>query len=300
MTPDDIKALADALKIASEKGFWEQASFIGVVVSAITSAIALLFIFFQMKGGNDQLRVLNQQVGAMQAANATSVEQLQALTDQLAAMQAANVTGTEELKILRQQLESMQKTNVQTYEQMQVAEDRAAKELAINLMLTWEQRLQFQTQQVARLVEKLDREQCVRLENGQEFYIREDLKDIAELCMPSDLLPLQQDAKGILISGKALIHLRFTTVSYLNLIESILTAWHQNVIDRAVIEDQFAFLRHDGEDVLETFREASGKDYYPSISRFLERLKQLEEERLPRAKDKTPLQAALAPLGPKG
>jgi hypothetical protein len=116
--------------------------------------------------------------------------------------------------------------------------------------------------------------------------------------MPEELLPLKQSERGILIAGKALIHLRFTTVSYLNLIESILTAWHQNIIDRAVIEDQFAFLRHDGEDVLENFRKVSGSDHYPSIARFLERLEdKFQKERVAKAKDQSPLQAALGPKG---
>jgi hypothetical protein len=273
MTSDDIKGLADAIKIATEKGFWEQASFIAVVISAATSAIALWFIRAQMKGGNDQLEVLTKQVNAMQAANAT---------------------GTDELKIFGQQLQEMQATNLAVHQQMAVAEDRAAKELAINLMLTWEQRLQFQTQQVARLVEKLDHDQCKKLENGQAFHIKEEWSDLAELCMLEELLPLKKTEKGVLITGKALIHLRFTTVSYLNLIESVLTAWHQNVIDRDVIEDQFAFLRHDGENVLETFRTVSGIDYYPSITKFLKRLKEREDGSLPQPKDKSPLQNALS------
>jgi hypothetical protein len=298
MTPDDINGLANAIKIATGKGFWEQASFIAVVISAAISAIALWFIRAQMKGGNDQVAALTQQVGAMQAANVTSAEQLKVLTEQVTAMHAANVTGIEELKILEQQLAAMQATNVASYHQMRVAEDRAAKELAINLMLTWEQRLQFQTQTVARLVEKLDRDQCNKIEIGQEFFITEELKNLAELCMPEELLPLKQSEKGVLIAGKALIYLRFTTVSYLNLVESILTAWHQNIIDRAVMEDQFAFLRHDGENILEHFRIISGVDYYPSTSKFLNRLKEIEESRLPVAKEKSPLQAALE--GSKG
>ena len=251
MTPDEIKGLADAIKLATEKGMLEQASFIAVVISAAISAIALWFIRAQMKGGNDQLKILTDQVAAMQEANRA------------------------------------------LHQQMAVAEDRAAKELAISLMLTWEQRLQFQTMQVARLVQKLDHDQCKKLDGGQEFYIKDEWRDLAELCIPEDFLPLKLTDKGILIAGKTLIYLRFATVSYLNLIEAILTSWHQNIIDRDVIEDQFAFLRNDGENVLETFRTISGIDYYPSISEFLRRLKKIEDSSLPRPKDETPLQSAL-------
>ncbi len=63
MTLDEINGLASAIKIATEKGFWEQASFIAVIISAAISAVALWFIRAQMKGGNDQLEVLTEQVG---------------------------------------------------------------------------------------------------------------------------------------------------------------------------------------------------------------------------------------------
>jgi hypothetical protein len=160
MTPDEIKGLADAIKLATEKGMLEQASFIAVVISAAISAIALWFIRAQMKGGNDQLKILTDQVAAMQEANRA------------------------------------------LHQQMEVAEDRAAKELAINLMLTWEQRLQFQTMQVARLVQKLDHDQCKKLDGGQEFYIKDEWRDLAELCIPEDFLPLKLTDKGFSLQEK--------------------------------------------------------------------------------------------------
>src|SRR5271156_2517957 len=187
-------------------------------------------------------------------------------------------SGNDQLGILSNQLRAMHDANQVLHQQMTADHDRAAKELAINLMLTWEKRLQFDTRQVSRLVHRLNEEQCQKLDNLQEFHVSGDLEELVSMCFPPDLQPLIKDVKGILIAGRQLRYLRYTAVAYLNLIESILSAWHQNIVDRKVIEDQFMFLYLEGENALETFRQIGGEDYYPSTMTFLLRLKQIKQE----------------------
>jgi hypothetical protein len=199
--------------------------------------------------------------------------------------------SNQQLTVLSTQLGAMHEANRALHQQMAADHDRKAKELAVNLLITWEQSLHFNTRQVSRLVHRFTEDQCRKLHNIQEFYIDNYLEELATLCFSGDLLPLTKNDKGICISGKLLMHLRFATVSYLNLIESILTAWHQDIVDRTVIEDQFAFLCDSGENALETFRKITG-DYYPSTTTFLLRLKEIQQQRVPPPRATTPLDTA--------
>lgn len=262
MTQAEIDGLAAAIRLATEKNLLEYGSFIAIIVSAVISTVALWFIFRQMLSGNEQLRALRDQLGVMQQANLTEAQELKVFGDQLAEMKDSN-------EALRQQ--------------MAADHDRSARALAITLMLHWQERVQFNTRQVASLVNKFDKPQCQALEHLQEFYVKPEDAPLLALCIPEDFPSLKtDDPKGILLSRSAVMKLRFTATSYLNLVESILTAWHQNIVDRDVIEDQFAFLDEDGENALEEYRKIGGIDFFPSTTLFLDRLRENKRHGLPK------------------
>lgn len=70
--------------------------------------------------------------------------------------------------------------------------------------------------------------------------------------------------------------MRWEIVTYLNSLESILSAWRHNTADKEMIEEQFRYMvsPKDGHYILEKFREAAGGAHtYPSIDQFVSHLK---------------------------
>lgn len=68
------------------------------------------------------------------------------------------------------------------------------------------------------------------------------------------------------------------------MLESVMTAWNLNIVDRQEIEDQFQYLYNPerGWDVLESFREAAGgRNAYPNIEKFIQELKDRRSKERP-------------------
>lgn len=69
--------------------------------------------------------------------------------------------------------------------------------------------------------------------------------------------------------------LRWEIVNYLNHLETILSAWHHNVADKKMIEEQLTYLVYlkDNHYLLESFRRAAGDaESYPCIKAFITHL----------------------------
>lgn len=86
----------------------------------------------------------------------------------------------------------------------------------------------------------------------------------------------QAESGSIQLELSEVTKLRWTIISYLNLLESILVAWHHEIVDKGIIEKQFAYIfsPENGYDGLENFRKAAGgAKSYPVIYKFIEHLK---------------------------
>jgi hypothetical protein len=190
--------------------------------------------------------------------------------------------GDKQLELLGDQLELLRKQIDATIKPAVTAHNQHLQEFAVKMMWEWETRVQFQTRQVSKLIHELEYEQCKRLDNLHDFDIDKEHGELVKLCFPEGY-KLKTDAQGrIAISGDALNRLRFATISYLNILETILTAWDKNLADRDIIEEQFAFLIEDGENALETYRKVPGiKESFPSIAKFVARLKEKKKVTAP-------------------
>ncbi len=66
---------------------------------------------------------------------------------------------------------------------------------------------------------------------------------------------------------------RWEVVCYLNMLESILSAWHHGIADKKIIEEEFKYLidPKDNHGLLPKFRKVAG-DSYPAITAFANHL----------------------------
>jgi hypothetical protein len=175
--------------------------------------------------------------------------------------------GDEQLKLMGAQIKAMIGPAATSLEQQ-------SKEFAVRMMWEWVDRLHFETRQVSLLVHKLRYDQCKSLDGLQEFKVDEELEGMVRQCFPPDYVVHKDKHGHIIISGDALKRLRFSTIAYLNLIETILIAWDRSLAERTIIEEQFSFLLADDENALEIYRSVpSVKGAYPSIEKFMATLR---------------------------
>jgi hypothetical protein len=142
--------------------------------------------------------------------------------------------------------------------------DRSAKTLAIKLMLLWEAGIKFETKPVVLFVQGLTLDQCKKLDACEPFVADKEKCEYLKIFLPKELPELEERDGKTWVSGQILRHIRHTAVSYLNLMETILTAWHEGIADRKIIEDQFAPLFVAGDDGMKNLRDANRKYGEPS------------------------------------
>lgn len=152
----------------------------------------------------------------------------------------------------------------------------------VEIMENWSKSLKRETSFAEKIVEGFTPEQCRSLFFKEEFELdKKKSKDICQLCRESSCnSPLEECDHCIVgdtfkLSGAQLSEFRWYVVGYLNMLESVMTAWHLNIVDREEIEDQFQYLYNPekGWNALKPFREAAGgMEAYPNIEKFMQTL----------------------------
>jgi len=180
--------------------------------------------------------------------------------------------------------------------QIKSEHEKSRREKAVDLLLQWTQTITKEMNSVKKIVEKFDGEQCRKLFIEEEFEVncniyddimeaineKSDKKEKNDKCAECD----GDDAdcrKKISLGKKHIRKLRWNTISYLNLLESILVAWQYSIVDREIIEHQFSFQvsPKDGKRVLDNFRKIAGaEDSYPAIEIFCSNLEQQRKMKL--------------------
>lgn len=156
----------------------------------------------------------------------------------------------------------------------------------VEVMENWSTSLKKETSFAEKIVEGFTEEQCRCLYLKEEFEL--DCKkgrDICQICKETvhDDLKAQCnkciDGNKFKLAGAQLSEFRWYVVGYLNMLESVMTAWNLNIVDRKEIEDQFQYLYNPekGWNALKAFRVAAGgSNAYPNIERFIQ---EMEERR---------------------
>lgn len=171
--------------------------------------------------------------------------------------------------------------------------EKGRREKTIDVLLEWAKSINQNTYAMKNLCERLTEDQCRKLSNLEEFSVSQDwYKDFCQIFYPDKEVDnelskpqypqsifCEQCESGMkksrLLTKDELSKLRWEVTNYLNILEFVLVAWENNVVDTEVVEQEFAFLldKKEGKTLLEDFRRAVGDEYtYPAIKGFCIRI----------------------------
>ena len=166
--------------------------------------------------------------------------------------------------------------------------EKARREKAIEVLQYWHQRLSRRSSLARKLVENftfaqskqlLDQDQVTKIPVIFKENILSIFPDI-ELQGKEGII-YSANPDEICLSSEYSGLLRWEIVSYLNYLETMLSAWHHNVADQEMLEEQLTYLvsSKNNHFLLENFRQASGDgESYPSIKVFIAYLKNKSEK----------------------
>lgn len=120
--------------------------------------------------------------------------------------------------------------------QIKSEHERARREKSVDLVLEWSKKIKIDDMLSRAIINKLSQKQVKLLFDEQEFEVDailyNTINSLLHLDLSSDCpkkLPLT-----------TVIQLRACIISYLDLLEGILLAWQENIVDRKIIEKEFS------------------------------------------------------------
>lgn len=152
----------------------------------------------------------------------------------------------------------------------------------VEIMENWSKSLQRETSFAEKIVEGFTPEQCRALYFKEPFEL--DIKKgkaICQICTEGECNRIEKKCENCMqgdkfrLEGAQLSEFRWYVIGYLNMLESVMTAWKLKIVDSEEIENQFQYLYNPekGWNALEPFREAAGgENAYPNIAEFMTRL----------------------------
>jgi len=158
--------------------------------------------------------------------------------------------------------------------------ERSRRDTSIKLLMHMDINRKRQSSIARKFTEALDFNQSKSLHNQESFKVDAKHKDLLLGSISKDSAlhsSIKDDNKEIEIPVSDCADIRWQVVSYLNNLESTLSAWRHNVADKDMIEEQYHFLvsPKDGHYLLKEFREAAGGSrHFPSIEEFVSHIQE--------------------------
>lgn len=170
-----------------------------------------------------------------------------------------------------------------TYEQIRVDKenttnliridnDRSRREKAVELMKYYTERFEvFGTSYLIRsMVSQLSPSDCEKLFKGQSLVVREQFAVDVERFMFSQFgaaESIDKTANAVRLTERQVTAISRATMYYLNILETIASAWRHSIADRDILDEEFrtVFVRNN-QFPLEEFRNVTG--IFPSVKIF--------------------------------
>jgi len=173
--------------------------------------------------------------------------------------------------------------------QAQITDDheRSRRDTAVKFGFEWATRIKQTSAQCRHFVDGLSFEQASDLFHQKPFKVPSEKKSMLVGCLVgvTDESALKEENGFIQLREKDVAHIRWQVITDLNLLETILSAWHHSIADKDIIMEEFHYLisREKGHTILKNFRDAAGgNDVFPSIAQFVKAIdKQRAEEEPP-------------------
>ncbi|CAM3562344.1 DUF4760 domain-containing protein [Halomonas lysinitropha] len=167
--------------------------------------------------------------------------------------------------------------------------ERSRREKAIDLLCHWDSTLTDNSAAARKFAESLTFEQSKCLYAQEPFSVDSKHYGLFLGALPPALAKVRKaeqkyDGEKIDVSERESSEIRWSVITYLNSLETILSAARHNVADKDMIYEQFVYLisPEKGHYLLADFRKAAGgARTYPSTEEFATELKEKAEETVP-------------------
>ncbi|MBE5848643.1 MAG: hypothetical protein E7298_00565 [Lachnospiraceae bacterium] len=168
--------------------------------------------------------------------------------------------------------------------------EKSRREMAVNLLFRWSEKAGPKFNRIKKIAEKLTNEQCRDLYGEKPFKVTNEMREELRSALGNteDTDTEEESEKLVELTKSEVDQFRTKVIDYLNLTESVLSAWQYSVVDDSIIENEFGFLLNDseGKTLLENMRKAAGSENsYPAIEKFCHHISNKREASLER-KDK--------------
>lgn len=153
--------------------------------------------------------------------------------------------------------------------------EEARRKETVNVIMEWSKSLLKDANIATKIIKDFDKKQCQNLYNYKPFYVEEDtLESLCHICTSQQCTNKEEcrtKSGKYRLSGKQLSSFRYYIIRYLNVLECVLIAWQQGIVDREIIEKEFRFLLDDN---FENFiMYARNGESYPVIAEFIDTIR---------------------------
>lgn len=151
--------------------------------------------------------------------------------------------------------------------------ERSRCEKAIEIIRAFTQAFTAQWASTLKLVERLEVPHLKALDDGKQFSIAETEKSDVQAALVNS--PLAISSGQIHLTSEQAYQLRYQALEILNSAEIVFQAWHRDVADRKIIQEETRFLFHHDDPqpttLMQRYRSVfNAEKYYPAIYRFIE------------------------------
>ena len=159
--------------------------------------------------------------------------------------------------------------------------ERSRREVVLNLQKLWLEYCNDAKPRLIRsLLKSLDEDACKQIWNNEPFSLPEKCKFLLSILLDCNEDKLTCQGKEVMVDGHYAILFRAHLLNYLNLLEVIFTAWHDNIGDKGMIEREFGKnISQDGK-VYPLDMMVNSAPAFPSIKKFSVYLRKEHEEPL--------------------
>jgi hypothetical protein len=166
--------------------------------------------------------------------------------------------------------------------QLKADHERGRREKTVELLTEWFARQKKEGPIARKITENLNETQCRDILAQRSITVPIKLGSQLVQLFGTDF-KYDESGKEITLTESQSAELRWQVVCYLNSLEMILIAWQYSIVDRQIVETQFAYLFKpaEGHEILKEFRTAAGsEEAYPAIEIFVTHLKNLRRNKL--------------------
>lgn len=151
--------------------------------------------------------------------------------------------------------------------------ERSRREKAVDILMQWHSKLDKTNSAARKFAETLSDENLQSISNGEKFEIPDTDKNRTYISVLFEKQNTNEeknktnssevkDKQNILITAAQSTEIRWKLITYLNILENVVSAWKYNIVDRNLIEAEFKYMFDHKDGALKRFREIQ-VDAYP-------------------------------------